>query len=255
MKIFIALALLAVQANGQGGFFPTLTALTALNASKVGLPVNGAEENTKPYNLPAGYTQKKIVDRRTLLATGTFPTTFSTFDMITFAAPEGATVGAYPNAGQYIFIPPEVGAGGGVGRYNVVDGTFVPLLVGNGSRIRVANPANWTATNGDYTSTDPTTFTPWGTLLVAEETTGMSSFICFLTNVSGCSSFVSPWAGSSLSWVLTPRSRRFLPLIGNRRTHVRSPKSLRGYDCGGECPLVDLHPRRQPRRHSLRQCR
>jgi hypothetical protein len=152
---------------------PPLSKGTAIDASKTGLPVGGVEESTKPYDLPPGYKQKKITDRDTLTSMG-LPASFGNWDMVAFGAPEGAMPGVYPNASNSVFIPAEVGSGAGVFRYDIAEGTFTTLMLGDGSGVRVADPNAWDAiTNGgDYARFDPATYTPWNTLLLGEETTG-----------------------------------------------------------------------------------
>jgi Bacterial protein of unknown function (DUF839) len=150
---------------------PILTSSTALNMSKATLPIGGSAENSAPFDVPAGYTYRKITDRRTLNATGTFPIGFANFDMITYAAPEGALPGLYPNAERFIFIPFETGAGGLL-RYDTVNGSTLILAQGNASIPRNVNPSTFDVTRDNFVSTDPSTFTPFNTVIFAEETTG-----------------------------------------------------------------------------------
>jgi secreted PhoX family phosphatase len=150
---------------------PDLTSKTALNASKVALPIGGVEENTIPFNTPAGYTYRKITDVRTLNSTGAWPRGFTNWDMVAYAAPEGALPGSYPNAERYLFIPMETSEGG-LARYDTVDGTYLILARGNNSFPRNPNPATFDVTKDNFQSTDPATFTPFNTVLFAEETTG-----------------------------------------------------------------------------------
>lgn len=167
--LFFAFALAMAEAQ-----MPILTALTALNQSKAGLPVGGILEATKPFDLPAGYTMREITDRFTLNTTagGLFPPGFSSFDMITYASPEYAEPGIWPDAGRYIFIPFETGAGG-VLRYDVAFGTFLIFAQGNGGP-RNPNPATFNILNDNFVAIDPCTFTPFRTVIWAEETTGKS---------------------------------------------------------------------------------
>lgn len=170
MKFTLLLAFVLATAEAQ---MPILTALTALNQSKAGLPIGGSAENTKPFDLPAGYTMKEITDRFTLNTTagGLFPPGFGNWDMITYAAPEYAEPGIYPNAGRYVFIPFETGAGG-ILRYDVAYGTFLTFARGTGG-VRNTNPAvPFDILNDNFVACDPATFTPFNTLLWGEETTG-----------------------------------------------------------------------------------
>jgi hypothetical protein len=164
--LLVSFALATVEAQ-----MPILTALTALNQSKAALPIGGILENTKPFDLPAGYTMKEITDRFTLNATagGSFPIGLSTFDMMTYAAPEYAEPGIFPDAGRYIFLPFESGIGG-VLRYDVAFGTFLIFAQSNGPRN--PNPATFNVFNDTFARIDPCTFTPFKTIIFAEETDG-----------------------------------------------------------------------------------
>jgi hypothetical protein len=174
MKFTLALSLLAVGVNSQPTGFYKLSPTTALSASKAALPVGGNDELTVPFNVAPNLAYKRITDRWTLNATGSFPATFGLWDMVTFAAPEDAKPGQYPAASENIFIPVEEGAGAGVFRYNVASKQFFLLAVGKGGGdpARNTNPLTWNATNDEYTRIDPATYTPFNTLLIAEETTG-----------------------------------------------------------------------------------
>jgi hypothetical protein len=174
MKLTICLSFIIAIAEAQNCFLPYLNASTALKASKAALPVGGIDENNFPYDVPAGYTYRKITDRKTLNSSGTFPIGFSNFDMITYAAPENTVPNLYPDAAKYIFIPFETGAGGIV-RYNTVDGSYLILAQGNSSIPRNPNPLTFDITKDNFQSVDPSTFTPFNTVIWAEETTGTSS--------------------------------------------------------------------------------
>jgi hypothetical protein len=170
MKLTLIFSFVLSTAKAQ---FPILNAATAVPRSKVGLPINGLEENQRPFDLPAGYTMTKITDRFILnasVAPGVYPAGFSNYDMITYAAPEYAEPGLYPNAGRYIFIPMETGAGG-VLRYDVAYGTFLIYAAGNGGA-RNVNVSTFNVSNDNFLATDPCTFTPYNTLLWGEEVTG-----------------------------------------------------------------------------------
>ena len=151
---------------------PILTSSTTLRTSKATLPIGGSAENSLPFDVPAGYTYRKITDRTTLNATGTFPIGFSNFDMITYAAPENSKPGQYPDAEKFIFVPFETGAGG-LMRYNTVDGSILIFAQGKSTVSRNFIPATFDVNNDNFVSVDPSTFTPFNTVLFAEETTGM----------------------------------------------------------------------------------
>lgn len=119
--------------------------------------VDGAEEATQPYDLPPGYKQNKIVDRKTLLEKGLFPTC-ATWDMISFACEEGDSE---CNTGS-IFVPCEVSNGAGVFRYDVATGEFAVLLQGKGggNSARTYDASVWDPLDDEFTRLDPATYTP-----------------------------------------------------------------------------------------------
>ncbi|MGW8367575.1 MAG: alkaline phosphatase PhoX [Gammaproteobacteria bacterium] len=164
---------LAALSAAVASAMPPLSKETSIEESKEALPVGGLEENSRPYDLPPGYKQNKITDRNTLTGQG-LPATFGNWDMVTFAAPEGAAAGAYPNAGDFIFIPAEVSDGAGLFRYDVAAGTFVTLLegLGGGNAARQSDPNVWNPLADEYTRLDPATYTPFDTIVTGEETTG-----------------------------------------------------------------------------------
>ncbi|MCA9320814.1 MAG: DUF839 domain-containing protein, partial [Planctomycetes bacterium] len=79
-------------------------------------------------------------------------------------------------SGRYIFIPAEVGSGAGVFRYDTQTGQHVTLMQGNGSGTRQSDPAAFDPMNDDFARIDPCTWTPWGTIVTGEETTGGRCF-------------------------------------------------------------------------------
>ena len=170
MKIAIVLAFALATAEARN-FLPLLNVTNALKAPKATLPAGSAEENTAPFDVPAGYSFRKITDFKTLNATGPFPSGFKNWDMVTYAAPENTVPGLYPDAGKFIFIPMET-ATGGVLRYNTVDGSFVILAESNPAATRNLNPATFNPSFDVFDQTNPATFTPFNTVLFAEETSG-----------------------------------------------------------------------------------
>ena len=164
------------MAEAQPRFLPYLNATTALKASKAALPTGGTDENTAPFDMPAGYTYRKITDRKTLNASATFPRGFSDWDMLTYAAPENTVPGLYPNAGNFIFIPME-SRGGGLLRYNTVDGSSLILArsLSENTTARNPNSATFNVTTDTFVRIDPATFTPFNTVIFAEETTSTST--------------------------------------------------------------------------------
>jgi hypothetical protein len=190
MKLLLALSLLA-SANAQATGFYRLNATTALNVSKATLPTRGADERSVPFDVAPNLAYKRITDRLTLNATGSFPAGFGLWDMVTFAAPEDAKPGQYPAASENIFIPIEESQTGGVFRYNVATGQFFLLAVGKGGgdAARNLNPLTWNATNDELIRIDPATYTPFNTLLIAEETNGTFLFKALDTHKKLCQFF------------------------------------------------------------------
>jgi hypothetical protein len=171
MKFLACSILLVSVAHAQKCFLPYLNATTALKASKAALMIGGTDENIAPFDMPSGYTYRKITDRKTLNSTGTFPPGFGNWDMITYAAPENVLPGLYPDADKFIFIPFETGAGGLL-RYSTIDGSVLILAQGNSSIQRNFNPATFDVTKDNFVAVDPSTYTPFNTVIFAEETTG-----------------------------------------------------------------------------------
>lgn len=116
--------------------------------------------NTAPFVAPLRMKQTLVTDRTALLGRGLAPS-LNTWDMVAFSADS-----------RYVFIPSENGAGAGLFRYDTQTGSQVAILHGNGSGSRQSNPAAWVANSDDYSRVDPCTLTPFGTILVGEETTG-----------------------------------------------------------------------------------
>ena len=167
--LFVAVT--AVLSGVSAWAVPPLSTGTALVASKE--PVAIDVEETRPFDLPPGYKQHKIIDRDTLTARG-LPSTFGNWDMVAFSAPENSARGAYPDAGRSIFIPAEVGNGAGLFRYDVDTGNFVTLMhgIGGGNAARNPDPASFDPLNDEFTRLDPATYTPFDTIVTGEETTG-----------------------------------------------------------------------------------
>ena len=154
MKITAIFSLLFIGTEVKR-FFPYLYATTALNFSKA----NAAnwwctDENSVPFDITKGYSYRKITDRKTLNASGTFPPGFSSRDMITYVAPVNTIPNLYSNAAQYIFIPFDTGAGGLL-RHNTVDGSILILAQGNASIPHNFDPATFDVTKGNFVTVDP----------------------------------------------------------------------------------------------------
>ena len=158
MKLAIYFSFALAIADAQ--VHPILTATTAIPSSKLAVPINGLEENLKPFDVPAGYTISKIVDRFTLNATGVLPIGFGNWDMVAFAAPENTVPGLFPDGGRYVFIPFETGAGG-ILRYDLAYGTYMiiaqsnPLISNpNPALARNPNPATFDVNNDVFPAPD-----------------------------------------------------------------------------------------------------
>ena len=169
IALFISFALAAAKANT---YLPRLTASTALKVHKATLPPGSEQEDKEPFDVPVGYAVRKITDRVKLVNTTTsFPLGFTDWGMTTYAAPEETTPGLFPDAGKFIFIPFDSPAGGLL-RYNTADGSIVILAQSNPTAQRNLNPAAPDFNNELFTKIDSATFTPFGTVLFAEDTTG-----------------------------------------------------------------------------------
>ncbi len=119
-----------------------------------------ASEGTAPFLVPTRMQQTPVTNYVTLRGLG-LPASFTNWDM-----------SAFDSTSRYVFIPAEVGAGAGVFRYDTVTKTFLTQLQGNGTGVRQANPAVWNPASDDYARLDPATYTPWGSVITGEETTG-----------------------------------------------------------------------------------
>jgi len=129
---------------------------TPLNASAPPRP-----EASAPFLLPDGFVQSKVVDRITLNGDPDFAPNFGAWDMI-----------ALDPTSRFVFIPFEVGAAAGMGRYDRETGDFVQALRGNGTGRRNLSPDTWHPLIDDYARLDPALWTPNDTVVTAEETVG-----------------------------------------------------------------------------------
>lgn len=126
-----------------------------------------ATEATAPFVIPTRMTQTLVTNRSTLLGQGLAPT-LNNWDMVAFDA-----------SSRYLFVPCENFAqGAGLFRYDTQTGAFATLMLGNGTGNagRTANPVGWNPATDEFTSMDPSTWTPWGSVIVGEETTGGRMF-------------------------------------------------------------------------------
>ncbi|MEZ6037121.1 MAG: DUF839 domain-containing protein [Planctomycetota bacterium] len=130
-----------------------------LPASAAPGSTNGTEA-TAPFVSPLRMRQTKVVDRNTLNTQG-LPSTFGLWDMSDFDP-----------TGRYVFTPSENGTGCGVFRFDQQTGQMVVLMAGNPNLSRNPDPNTWSASNDNFARFDPCTYTPFGTILAGEETTG-----------------------------------------------------------------------------------
>ena len=117
-------------------------------------------EDTAPFLLPTGFTQTEIVDRNKANLDPQFAATFGNWDMV-----------ALDPANRYIYIPMEVSQGAGLARYDTQTGDFVSALTGQVALPYTTDPAVWNKNNDDFGPFDPAVYTPYGTVITAEERT------------------------------------------------------------------------------------
>jgi len=131
--------------------------------------VTSTTEATTPFEAPVGVTQTLITDRNTLMAQG-LQATANNWDMVAFS----------PDS-RFIFVPCEnFGGGGGIFRYDTLTGDWIEIFIGNGAGVstRNADPSTFDHTTGETAANDPCTWTPWGSIIFGEETTGGRFFEC-----------------------------------------------------------------------------
>ena len=140
MALCASAALLAISADAA----QAAITFTPLSASVAG----GSLPADKPFLLPSNWTQQTLFTNQ---ENGVYRSAGgnSNYDMIV----QNETG---PNAGRYLFTVNET-TGGGLVRYDRVTDTPVQLLVGG------LNGVN-------FVSLDPVRWTPWGTLVIGEET-------------------------------------------------------------------------------------
>ncbi|HEX5050629.1 MAG TPA: alkaline phosphatase PhoX [Planctomycetota bacterium] len=153
MRTHLPLCMLAAAASlAAQDTFP-------LPASAATGSTNGTEA-TAPFLAPIRMGQHRLVDRNTLNGQG-LPASFSLWDM-----------SAFDPTGRYVFTPSENPSGAGIFRYDTVSHQMVVLMAGNTALPRSGNPVGWSAGNDNFGRFDPCTFTPNGTIITGEETTG-----------------------------------------------------------------------------------
>ncbi len=138
------------------GFVPAAQAATGPMGFEPigGTPYGSADANwTEPFVIPGGYAQALVADETVL---DIYPGVDDLTDMNTVNE-------TGPQAGRYLYRTHEVGANGSL---SVVD-------LKTGETKILAQRADWNRLDG-------LRWTPWGTLLFAEETTGGKLFEAFL---------------------------------------------------------------------------
>lgn len=152
-----AIALSQAALAGSDIYFTPLTASATVTAA------NSTEELESPWVAPAGITSNNLTSMReieadiaqSIVRVPGLGSSAAMFDMI-----------AYDPSGRYIFIPHETFVGAGASRYDTETDTSVVLFRGNSAGLQ----GDWSS---DWGAFDPSTWTPNGTLLVAEEWSGL----------------------------------------------------------------------------------
>ncbi len=124
---------------------------------------NSANEQNAAFKLPAGFTQTKLTSMSEIEADATQSTV-----RVNALGANGSMwdMSAFDPSGRYVFIPHETQYGAGLSRYDKVTDKSTRLFKGN----TLGAGGNWT---NDYGALDPAEWTPWGTVLVAEEWSGL----------------------------------------------------------------------------------
>lgn len=152
----VAIALSQGAVAGTDIFFTPLT-----ESAAVTLP-DSNEELTQPWVAPAGITQQNLTSLsevenaagQSVVRVPGLGRSASMMDMI-----------SYDDSGRYIFIPHETFVGAGASRYDTLTDTMEVLFSGDLGGLN----GHW---DSDWGAFDPSTFTPAGTLLLAEEWSG-----------------------------------------------------------------------------------
>jgi uncharacterized protein len=153
---------LALVTASQSAFAGSDVFFNPLTASAVVADPNSVAELTSPWIAPAGISQSVVTDMSQIEADATQSvvrvpgagTSASMWDMVSF-----------DDRGRFVFIPHETPFGAGVSRFDVKTGITEVLFAGNG----LGAQGDW---SNDWAAFDPSTYTPHGTLLLAEEWAG-----------------------------------------------------------------------------------
>ncbi len=173
----IAPVVSADNARQQGElFFYPLTQSAAVATVDGSAPKSSHfNELNHPWQTPPGVSQENLTSMseieadvaQSVVRVEGVGTQASMWDMV-----------AYDPTGQYIFIPHETPMGAGVTRYDTLSDTAVVLFSGDGGGVR-GDTTGWGEEGAptDFGAFDPSTFTPNGTLLLAEEWSGQGRVI------------------------------------------------------------------------------
>lgn len=174
-----AVALAAVQSASAGTepYFVPLTQSTAVASP------NHVNELNSPWQVPAVVSYRNLTSMREIEADvnqsiqrvpGQASST-SMWDML-----------AFDPTGRYLFIPHETPVGAGISRYSLDDDTSTLLFAGDQrgagpDGVRGNRDDQW---ENDFGAFDPARWTPWGTVIAAEEWSGLGRVV----------EIMDPWA-------------------------------------------------------------
>ena len=156
--------------KGEIFFYPlTQSAAVATVAGDSGKQTHFNEVN-HPWQTPPGVKQENLTSMKEIEA--------DTAQSVVRVPGVGSSasmwdMAAFDPSGQYIFIPHETPMGAGVTRYSIEDDSATLLFQGNGMGVRGTN-GDW---SNDFGAFDPATFTPNGTLFLAEEWSGQGRVV------------------------------------------------------------------------------
>lgn len=164
---------LAVSQAATAGTEPYFTPLT--QSSAVATP-NHLNELNSPWQVPGGIAYRNLTSMQEIEADVTQSvqrvrgqgTSATMFDML-----------AYDPTGEYIFIPHETPIGAGVSRYSISEDSNTLIFAGDQQGagpdgIRGTRDDLWA---NDFGAFDPARYTPWGTVIAAEEWSGLGRVV------------------------------------------------------------------------------
>ena len=182
MKVAIVFSFAFVVTDAKR-LLPYLTAETALNASKATLPVGEVSENSAPFDMSAGYTFRKITDRVTLNTIEALPEGFNSFDMALRMPLQRIInldcIRMQNSSSSFRWKQQLVEYSDTIqksililARSNSSLQDNLTLLQNNLPIPRNIDPGTFNVTNDNFIAIDPATFTPFNTVLFAEELSG-----------------------------------------------------------------------------------